>query len=393
MNLPTRTRMSLLALAPTVAAVTATAWRFTPTVRRMVDAGDFPAHIEFAQDIAVRHILPVPHFFYHLVLIAAHAVAGGSWAAASVAATVGGLMVTAMLIARWIREAVPGSLPLQLTLSVVLPLVLLTAQPTLPFGQLVRDPWLIGYWPPNQWHNPTILFSKPLALALFPLGLAATVDRLGFSWRRILVTALLVVASALTKPNFLIAFLPTVGVAALMNQRRADWRLVFFGFGIPTALVFAPQFLLRYRLQTELGLSVGWAPLYVVGMYMPTDIVSLASRFVASVLFPLAATLLFLPAAIRDRFLLLAWGTFLVGTATGYLLTEHGGIASHGNFLWSGQLGAFLLFVVAAIFVVRVAARADRLSSGLLGRLALVALLLAWHVESGIRHLQTSWFD
>jgi hypothetical protein len=52
-----------------------------------------------------------------------------------------------------------------------------------------------------------------------------------------------------------------------------------------------------------------------------------------------------------------------------------------------------MLFVVAAVFVVRVSARAERLSGGLLGRVALLALLLAWHVESGVRHLQTSWFD
>ncbi len=207
------------------------------------------------------------------------------------------------------------------------------------------------------------------------------------------MTAALVIASALTKPNFLLAFLPAVGLAAVASLRRADWRLMMLGFCVPTLSVLGLQFLLRYRLQTELGVTIEWAPLYVIGLYAPTDAVSLLSRLGASVLFPLAGTLLFLPAAVRDRPLLLAWGTFFVGTAAGYLLTEQGGNASHGNFLWSGQLAAFLLFVVAALFVVRETGRAGRFSAGLGGRLVVLVLLLAWHVDSGIRHLHTSWLD
>ena len=56
------------------------------------------------------------------------------------------------------------------------------------------------------------------------------------------------------------------------------------GLGVPTVLVLALQFLLRYRLQTELGVSVAWAPLYVIGMYVPADAASLLSRLIASVL-------------------------------------------------------------------------------------------------------------
>ncbi len=162
-------------------AAAATAWRFIPIVRQMVEAGDFPAHTAFARDMAVRHTLPVPHFLYHLLLIGMHAMTGLTWDGAAASVTVAGLMVTAVLIARWVREAVPGSIALQIGLAVALPLALLTVQPALPFGQLARDQWLIGYWPANQWHNPTTLLSKPLALALFPLGLAAACDRSGSS--------------------------------------------------------------------------------------------------------------------------------------------------------------------------------------------------------------------
>lgn len=374
-------------------AAAATLVVVVPIVRRMSGKGDFPAHGEFARQIVETGGLPVPHFAYHLFLVAVHAVLpSGDWRQAAIVVTAGGLAVTAALLARWTREALPGRDGVQLAMAVVLPPLLLLVQPVLPFGPMPRNQWLIGFFPPNQWHNPTTLLSKPFALGLFGMGLLAAFGGERASGRRIAAAAALVVGSGLTKPSFLMAFLPAVGLAALVNARRADWRLLIAGLAVPAVVLLALQYLLRYRVQAELGVSVMWAPLYVVGLYVPTDFFSLATRLLASLLFPLTVTLVFWPTALRDRRMWLAWATFASGATYGYLLAEGGGKADAGDFLWSGQLGAFLLFAVSAVFVVRACA-SQRWSRGLVVRLVPVCLVLGWHLVSGVRHLQTSWLD
>ena len=121
-----------------------------------------------------------------------------------------------------------------------------------------------------------------------------------------------------------------------------------------------------------------------------TGLATLGWRLAASVLFPLAAVACF-PSVRTDRRVQLGWATFLVGAAIGYLLAE-GHSASHGNFLWSGQLAAFVLF--AASSGGGAPGRRDRRcgQASRLGRFALCGGVFLWHVTSGIQHLYSSWF-
>jgi hypothetical protein len=89
----------------------------------------------------------------------------------------------------------------------------------------------------------------------------------------------------------------------------------------------------------------------------------------------------------------MAWAVFVAGIALGYLFAESGASADHGNFLWSGQLAAFLLFAVSSLFVLRQWAHSPRLSLSLTCRFTVVGLALLWHVWSGVRHLQMNWLD
>jgi hypothetical protein len=97
----------------------------------------------------------------------------------------------------------------------------------------------------------------------------------------------------------------------------------------------------------------------------------------------------------RDRVMVLAWATFVVGVSWGYLFAEAGGKMSAGDFLWSGQIAAFVLFAAAAAFLLRQLAPATgRLpAQGVLVRGGVCLAVLGWHVASGLRHLQTSWYD
>ena len=73
-----------------------------------------------------------------------------------------------------------------------------------------------------------------------------------------------------------------------------------------------------------------------------------------------------------------------------YDLLAEGGRANDGNFLWSGQLAAFVLFVATAVAVLRAAATGGTGASGP-GKFALCGGVFLWHVTSGIQHLYATW--
>jgi len=366
-------------------------WWFGPVLYRMTDLGDFPGHIRFAQAMAATGRVTIPHFGYELAMIAVHALRpGAGWNSAAYVVTMSGQLATVALLAHRMAASVPRWSPgARIGLAALAAVALLLVQPALPLGA-GRDPWLFGYFPPNQYHNPTTLLSKPLALALFAAGAAAVS---GAPAGRLWGWLALVVASGIVKPSFLLAFLPAVGLMALWHARAARWRLLIAGLFVPSVLLLLAQYALRYRLQADDGVSVTVAPLMVIGLYAPTDALTLVTRLALSVLFPLSVVAAFPQEAARDIRLPLAWLTFALGIVPGYLLAEAGGKASAGDFLWSGQLACFVLFAVSAAFLAaRLGDAVERpFRAGTLARAAACGAVLAWHAVSGVQHLQRSW--
>ena len=364
---------------------------FTAVVARMLNgAGDFIDHIQFAQRLAATGVM-LPHFGYHAVVIMVRALTPADWVAAAGIVALGGVAGSAAVVAWWLRGALSTSVPSLLVAAALVPAAVCVLQPVLPLDPARYDPWLFGYFPPNQWHSPTTLFSKPFALLLVGLGPAVVWPAQGTPAGRpgMLASAVLVVMSVLVKPNFIMAFLPALGVLAVLNWRRTDWRWLGLSFAAPAVAVLVWQYNVAFTLNTTEGAGVFLAPFYVIGLRAPADLATLGWRLAASVLFPLAAVVCF-PSVRADRRVQLSWATFLVGAAIGYLLAE-GNWPGTGNFLWSGQLAAFALFAASTVAVLRDAATGDAAASRL-GRFALCGSVFLWHVTSGIQHLYWSWF-
>ena len=184
------------------------------------------------------------------------------------------------------------------------------------------------------------------------------------------------------------AFLPALSALAVLHWRRTDWRWFGLSFAIPAVAVLGWQYYVVYPLNTE-GVGVFLAPLYVIGLRDPNDLVTLVWRLAASVLFPLAAAACF-PSVRADRRVQLGWATFFIGAALGYLLAE-GSRTGTGNFLWSGQLAAFALFAASTVAVLRDAATGGVVVRRL-SQFALCGSVFLWHVASGIQHLDSNWF-
>ena len=372
-----------LVLAPAVCLIA-----YASVVSQMAGEADYPPHVEFARQLAETGTL-LPHFGYHAVVIMVRALTPADWVAAAGIVTLGGVAACAIVVAWWLRGALSTSASALLVAAALVPAALCVLQPVLPLDPTRYDAWLFGYFPPNQWHSPTTLFSKPFALLLLGLGPMVVWPAQGTraGRRRMLASAALVVMSALVKPNFIMAFLPALSALAVLHWRHTDWYWLGISFALPTIAVLAWQYDMAYTLTNERS-GVILAPLSVIGLRSPTDVVTLGWRLAASVLFPLAAVVCF-PSVRADRRVQLGWATFLIGAAFGYLLAE-GGRANDGNFLWSGQLAAFVLFAATAVAVLRAAATGGAGASRL-GRFALCGGVFLWHVTSGIQHLYATW--
>ena len=371
-----------LVLAPAVCLIA-----YASVVSQMAGRADYPSHIEFARQLAETGTFQ-PHFGYHALVIMVHALTPADWVAAAGIVTLGGVAVCAIVVAWWLREALSTSTPVLLVASALVPAAVLVLQPVLPLDPSRYDASLFGYFPPNQWHSPTTLFSKPFALLLLGLGPMVVWPAHGTraNRTRILASAALVVMSGLVKPNFIMAFLPALIALAVLHRRHTNWRWLCLSFALPAIAVLA-WYDVAYLRNTE-GASVILAPLLAIGVHSPTDVVTLGWGLVASVLFPLAAVVCF-PSVRGDRRVQIGWVTFFIGAALGYLLAE-GGRPGHGNFLWSGQLAAFVLFAASAVAVLRAAATGGAGVSRL-GRFALCGSIFFWHVASGIQHLYSTW--
>ena len=196
-----------LVLAPAVCLIA-----FASVVSQMAGEADYPSHIDFARRLAETGAL-LPHFGYHVLVIVVHALTPADWVAAAEIVTLGGVAACAAVVAWWLRAALRSSASALLVAAALVPAALCVLQPILPLDPTRYDAWLFGYFPPNQWHSPTTLFSKPFALLLLGLGpmvvWPAHDTRVGRM--RMLTSAALVVMSCLVKPNFIMVFLPALG--------------------------------------------------------------------------------------------------------------------------------------------------------------------------------------
>lgn len=377
-----------------IGAVAIVGAMYFPRLWLMSESGDFPAHVSDAEYMAESGLIVRPHPGFHVATMAAHALLPGiSWRAAGVTAALVAALIAAGYLSRLIAVALKPRVDLLAFMLVALiPPAVLLANPLLPWGSFQRDAPLIGYFPASQFHNPTTIASRPAALALFAFCVGHVLTKSGASLPRVFAAATLVVTSILIKPSFVLAFLPALGLIALTRVRLVSWRMLILGVGLPAAMLLMAQFYGRYyAIQETAGTRIVWAPLYVISLYSAVDPLTLLTKLSASVMFPIVVTVLFFHEAAGSIMMRLAWLTFACGAALGYVLAE-GGKESAGDFLWSGQLGAFVLFAVSAVFL------AERLAGRDGGRIRLAGLraaccvtVLALHAVSGVRHFSASY--
>lgn len=311
--------------------------------REMQRFTDYGTHLEFAAAMLRRGETELSHFVFQFG-VALFYWLGFSLTAAATLLSLIAVSATAwalFLIFRRDADPWPAAL-LGFALLVVGPLSLVT----LPEKELY-----LGYMTPNVYHNPTLVLLKPIALTLLVLG-SRVFDK-GVSsrrWGMVGATAALSVLSCLTKPSFQICFLPGLGLLvalALIRREEVDLRLCVLGVALPSFLVLGWQYLVSFDAVTTSEI-----------IFLPFEVINHLSdrtllKFVLSILFPVLVTASFFRAAAQDKMLMIAWATASFGIGYAYLLAETGARLSHGNFLWSGYISVFVLYVFCVPLLLR----------------------------------------
>lgn len=248
-------------------------------------------------------------------------------------------VLTAGIIYIWLGSAMKrhgdtGRAILAVTLTLVAPVMLFAFSDNL---------YYFGYIALANYHNPTIILLRPLALISFLLGVRAF-NGSNNSWKLILTSSILVMISALIKPNYLLCILPALFVLTVVRKRQrkpVDYKYLVFGYLIPAILVLGIQW---WVVNSNDPSPIIFSPLGVEGAFSK----NLLPKFILSVLFPLSILVCNFKKYKDNPDLLLAVIGFIVAVFQVYLLAESGDRFYHGNFRWGAQVMLFLWFVVSA---------------------------------------------
>ena len=302
---------------------------------RVQPVADLDIHIDYARQFRSFADLTSPHFLFQLLLNGIHALGVSHETAAAwlLGSCYGGM---AVLIGREIERRGVVFSPLR---TVMLVTALLLASHIFLLTIFRRNLYA-GYFVPIAYHNPTQQLNKLFALWIYFVYRSQFLSGQPARLSSIPVLGGLCVLSALSKPSFLIAFVPTAAIYAAADLVKRRWRqaLVYLaGVGIPSALILAWQARMAYGVGTPV--QVALAPFVVF------DAGQTLYKLPASLAFPLIVAAGAWWTRTSDaglRFMWVLTGLALVATLG---LVETGERMMQGNFVWTGQTAVFLIYV------------------------------------------------
>lgn len=394
---------------------------FLPMMWKWRDDGDYIVHndlIRMAAEEPTEFYANTPHFLYHAAGSLLYALGLSGVDAGAVVMVVMYLALLGVLYWQLRRYLPPTWGAIAVGVMTALGLTIVA-----PINFFTPQNLYLGYFPSHVYHNPTIIMMKPFAVLLFfaALALYGRKQTLAAWWA--IPYALLTGVCLLAKPNFILAFVPALGLVTayhLLNQARIEWQQRtddddnWLGWAWRTwthtpvnwtvllgGITFPAIAILVYQSMTWTSSGgIGVDPFRVFFEwtlhYDKNADQQILFKLVMSVAFALVVTLTHIKRALTDRMMLTAWLNLAISAAFAYLLVDYTVIAA-GDFGWTGQIGAYMTFVAAAIFLAR--EYRTLFTQGMIGlsidgriRLLACSLVLVLHVIAGIHwyvlHLQ-----
>ncbi len=308
---------------------------------------DFGIHANVAREMAEDGFTP-PHFLWHLVVVALHAVAPSmSWMQTAFIVVVASYALQGALLA-WILTTVAAEPRRAIhAIGIVLVTVLLvTAAPVTVLTWREQELYF-GYLNMESYRSPTHALLKPLALIVF--ALTAKLFANAGTRREQVVLATTVILSSVAKPSLTICLVPAsvvLGAWSWLKGRPLQLKYLIAAVLVPSAAVLVLQYV--YYFGPEGRSAIVFAPFAVMAHYAT----GLFPKFLLSILLPLTVLVLYRRQVLTDSAMQLAWLQFAFAAGYTYLLAETRESMA-GNFAWSGQIGTYLLFVASTVFAMR----------------------------------------
>ena len=207
----------------------------------------------------------------------------------------------------------------------------------------------LGYAAGNRFDSPSYIMAKPFVILTF----FAVVHNLfkKWNWTNSLWMAAFMMLATIAKPNFTITFLPALAIVLvtfyLKKWKGVNWLYIIFPMGLTALIVLIGQYSIQYV--GDRGDRMIFSPFEAI-LYLTDG--SLSNVFIflfMSLLFPLAAVILYWRSAKKDLSMQLAVINFLVALTYGLLLGEKIDI-SVALFWNCVQFGSFVLFMATVVF-------------------------------------------
>ncbi|MBC8170433.1 MAG: hypothetical protein H7X77_02130 [Anaerolineae bacterium] len=357
-----------------------------PVFAGNTDIYDQQAHRDFARIWQRDGQLLVPHFGYHLLLLAVNrTIPDGNFQAAGIAVNMAAYVLAGVLFFRYafgqLYEVAPN---IAERLATGLTAIMVLAGPPVMLSWLT-DFRVNGYLIYNQFHSPTQSVVLPMAIGLYALTLRLLLTG-RLSWVGLVGLATLALITPLTKPNFSMVLLPALVLVMgwrLVRREAVPWRALLLTVFVPTMLALGWQFYFTYIQQTVIGygLNAGngilFAP-FKTALYFDTSLLIVALKLLASLALPLWI-IAFYPEARRNVPLLIGWLMVGIGLVQYLLLSEAGEFYMAANFSWGLRTAAFFVFGISLLHLMRADLRQRRRDARFIGGL----LLLILHVVGG----------
>ncbi len=313
-------------------------------------SSDFRDHLEYARDFGAIGV-DSPHFLYQLVVHLALKVVpfiGLDPIGVAVVGACYGLMGVALY--HFTSLGTGGRLQGFAFFACFAPLVSAHI-----FAVTLFEPnFYYNYLVPLTYHNPTQHLNKLLAVVIwfYFMSLVFLDEKaLLCRWHSLVLLSVFCVLSALSKPSFLIAFLPicaVFGVIALIDRR---WRrfAAFTAVLIPVIATMVWQMLFHYDEANPDRVGVAFLPFAVL-----PDYTQILLCLPLSMALPLTVTFLGIGSAEDRRALFWTWGFVAVAMFYTFFMAEvPEEWTGDGNFFWTGQTGVFLILVQSAWVLAR----------------------------------------
>jgi hypothetical protein len=370
--------------------ITASFWR----VSGQIYNPDFLGYVWLLEEWQETGFLPRPHLLYPFSVIVVNGFLPGNrleLASRLVAVLYSVLHVAVLYVVFW-RRLSPTNPTARWRWAVIFSLSLFVVTP-LTFT-INWDNWVLGYM--AMTHNgPPMIVLRPFLIPAFLLTLTLFQDdsqRIGR--QNLLLLAAFSIIASMTKPNYLLAMLPTVGLFALfrlVRRQSLKWADTIWGIFIPSVIILAVQYVMVYvtdiaTLENQSPSQLAIMPFEVFRLHAevtnPFSDRFLFLKFVASLLFPLVVYVAYFQKARRSLMFNVAWVFFLINAFFNYMVVETGDTIRQ----WNGQIGFTVFFAVATLFLIQ-ENRDDltqRLSASGSVRLYIALLVFTLHVSIGM---------